>query len=271
MHPGTLGCMAEKQERRFDMPWIVAAVVAVALLLITPRLAADTTGRVSTAVLLLIMFAALVYGLSERIAFRTISFWLIVVALGLVEIWFGSFVWPYTLVVSPSIVKFPSMFSGGPLSKDPVYTFRVTNRSDEDIYAAEVDFKADKIGVANDLHLDLPRDSRKPLGDSGGGAQHFVDVTGLLCKDYDLRPLFILSFYKLNPHESREISISYSKHDVVSVSAETGFYTSEPQVKIMDGDKAAQPFRWDHSIGPGGCRVFGFLVDQQGPSWVDGH
>jgi hypothetical protein len=242
--------------------WCLAGVMALVLFLLAPQLSADNTGRVVTVVVSVAIFACSIHPtlhspwLRSNISRRIV---LCFVATGIAA--FGWVLWPYSLNVSPSNVTFanavPAMFSG------QTYSFRFTNRSDEDLYAAQLKFRIHSQTLSGkDFLINIPTASRKAYGEGGIGAQHFADIQGLLCHDSDQRPVFSIFVFHLAPHESREITITNCREGSAKVGATTGFFSTAPQPINVNGNLALAPFRSDEALSD--CQSFGFLVDAHG-------
>jgi hypothetical protein len=163
--------------------WCLACVMALVLFLWAPQLSADNTGRVVTVVVSVAIFACSIRPtlhspwLRSNISRRIV---LCFVATGIAA--FGWVLWPYSLNVRPSNVMFantaPAMFSG------QTYSFRFTNRSDQDLYAPQLKFRVHSQTLSGeDFLIDIPTASRKAYSEDGIGAQHLADIQGLLCHD----------------------------------------------------------------------------------------
>jgi hypothetical protein len=212
-------------------------VVAILTLLLSPKLNADLVGHVITAFLLIILWGIICYlilGLPwvrDSFARKMIA----IVASAIPVVLFGMWVWPNALQVSPPLASFDNS------KATPVETniFRITNRSDDDLYNAEIDFIADDpASMVRDFWVDIAPDSRKSFGQGAG--EHIADVIGFMCRDYPQhRPLFILSFQRLVPNEMRNINVSYRGTKGIKVLAKVGaFSTDETPISTSE-----------HSIG----------------------
>jgi hypothetical protein len=176
--------------------WLLGTAVTIALLLIAPKLSADITGRWATGLLLLSMFVVFALALWNLHWFHSRK---ILVCIGIVVVAaltsaLGLWVWPSTLEATPKRVSFEAFIPH--VVPNERYSFRLLNRSDDDVYAAEFDFIVDDPNAfVRDFTIDVPKDSRKPSGEGGAGAEHFVDIVGLACRDLPKhRPLFRLSW-----------------------------------------------------------------------------
>jgi hypothetical protein len=193
--------MATEKLREIDLAlWLLALGVGIALVLIASKLSADNTGRVIT-VLLLLAMSALVWLAVWKIRWfhvRKLRLWIGLITVASSSAALGCWVWPYTLAISPRRVGF-SLFVPGVVNSE-TFTFRVLNRSDEDVYVAEFDFIIDDLSASvRDFEIGIPKASRKPYGEGGPGAEHFADTRGILCRDPSQRPLYILSILRLTP------------------------------------------------------------------------
>jgi len=143
----------------------------------------------------------------------------------------------------------------------------VTHRT-SDIYTAEVDFVLEKGEDPRDFTFNIPSESRKRLVVTGTGrSQNFIDILGFLCTDPTDRPVFIFSFQRLQPHESRAISVMRTSSSKSKLSAKTGFFTLVPQALSAQDEEAGRAIRFSQPKNNEGCRVFTFLMDRDGPYW----
>jgi hypothetical protein len=122
--------------------------------------------------------------------------------------------------------------------------FAVHNRSDQTIYEAEADFFIQPDGS---VQLVVPKDSLHPLSYE----RRAVDVLVMDCRDEHQRPVFVVSIHRMAPNESREISLKQLEAGSFSVTAKTGFYTTEPQPAMENQSGFGRPFR--SSVG-GRCK-----------------
>ncbi len=92
---------------------------------------------------------------------------------------FGWILWPYSLNVSPTNVRFAN---GGPAGQ--TYSFWFTNRSNKDLYASQLKFRIHSRTLSGkDFLINIPTASRKAYGEGVVGAQRFADIQGFLCHD----------------------------------------------------------------------------------------
>ncbi len=263
----------KSKQRQFDLPWILATVMTIALLLIAPRLGADTTGHVITIMLLMVMWGAFVYGLSERLSIHNYAFWLVaVVSIG-ATIYLGYFVWPYTLEAKPGTLVFHQGLPGG----NEEYLISLTNKSDSDIYLAELDITVpnrDRSDPRVFFDIDPPASSRKPIGEATGDAARYADIMGLLCHDESLNPIFVLSVAHMASHETREFYLIHTETGDATASVESGFFTTDPQPVSVGEHQWGRKFRYSKKTS-GKCRPFTFLIDREALKgiyfWNPGH
>ena len=250
--------------------WCLAGVMALVLFLLAPQLSADNTGRVVTVVVSVAIFACSIHPtLHSPLLHSNISRRIILCfdAIGIAA--FGCVLWPYSLSVIPSKVMFanpvPAMFSS------QTYSFRFTNRSDEDLYASQLKFRIHSQTLSGkDFLIGIPTARRKANGEGGIGAQHFADIQGLLCHDSYKRPVFSIFVFHLAPHESREITITNSRAGSAKVGATTGSFSTDPQPLNVNGNSGSASFRSDEALSD--CQSFGFLVDaheHEGMYWFN--
>jgi hypothetical protein len=246
--------------------WFLAAAMALTLVLLAPKLSANLTGRIIAAVLLVSLFLCILHPILQipiikRTSIRQ-AFGVVIAAcaVGLL----GWFVWPPTLVITPRSVTFGTLNSRFAINE--TYRFRMNNNTDDDVYTAEFDLiVGDPAASGTEFSLDIPTSSRKPFDSGGIGAEHFADMTGFLCRDLTGRPIYILSIPHLSPHESREIKVvrAVGATHKIEISSATGFFTTEPQARTINGNEIGFPFRFSAQVVSGGCPPFGFMVDEK--------
>jgi hypothetical protein len=248
--------MPEDRTSRWDVAlWCLASVMALVFFLLARQLNADNTGRVITVAISVAIFACSIRptlhspwlhsNLSRRIV-------LCFIAVGIAA--FGWILWPYSLNVSPTNVRFADRDAAG-----QIYSFRFTNRSAKDLYASQLKFRVHSRTLSGkDFLINIPTASRKAYGEGVVGARRFADIQGLLCHDRYQRPVFSIFVFHLAPHESREIMITNGRAGSAKVGATTGFFSTTPQPLHVDGNVDATPFRSDEALSD--CQSFGFLV-----------
>ncbi len=236
--------------------WSLAGAMAVGLFLLAPQLSANNAGRVVTVVLSAGIFACSIHptlhspSLHSNISRRIV---LCFFATGIAA--FGWILWPYSLNVIPSNVRFASAASS--VFSSQTYSFRFTNRSDKDLYAAQLKFRIHSQTLSGkDFEINIPTASRKALSIE---ERRFADIAGLLCRDSRQRPLFSLFAFHLAPHESREITITNRRTGSAKVGATTGLFSTAPPPFIVNGNPMSARFPSDEPLSD--CQSFGFLVD----------
>jgi hypothetical protein len=166
---------------------------------------------------------------------------------------FGWILWPYSLNVRPTNVRFANGGAAG-----QTYSFWFTNRSDKDLYASQLKFRIhSRTLVGKDFLIDIPAASRKAYGEGVVGAQRFADIQGFLCHDSYQRPVFSIFVFRLAPHESREITITNGRAGSAKVGATTGFFSTTPQTLNVNGNLDSASFPSDEALSD--CQSFGFL------------
>ena len=166
---------------------------------------------------------------------------------------FGWILWPYSLNVSPTNVRFANKGAVG-----QTYSFRFTNRSNKDLYASQLKFRIHSQTLSGkDFLINIPAASRKAYGESVVGAKPFANIQGFLCRDSYQRPVFSIFVFHLSPHESREITITNGRAGSAKVGATTGLFSTTPQPLKVNADST--PFRSDEALSD--CQSFGFLED----------
>jgi len=261
--------MPEGRTSREDVAlWCLAGVMALVLFLLAPQLSADNTGRAVTMVIAVAVFACCIHPtlhspwLHSKISRRIV---LCFVAVGIAA--FGWILWPYSLNVSPTNVR----FANAGAAAGQTYGFRFTNRSDQDLYAAQLKFRVHSRALSGkDFLINIPAASRRAYGGGVAGAQRFSDIQGLLCHDSYQRPVFSIFVLHLVPHESREITITNVRAGSAKVGATTGFFSTSPEPLYVKGNVDSTPLRSDEALSD--CRSFGFLVDapeHEGMYWFN--
>jgi len=247
--------------------WGVACAMALALFLIAPYLSADNTGRVVTALLSLAIFGCSIHPtlhspwLHNHVSRRVV---LCFVASGIAA--FGWTLWPYSLHVTPSNVRFRNAAAR-------TYSFRFTNRSDKDLYTPQLKFRIHSQTLSGkDFLIGIPGMSRNPYNEGGDRMPHFADIQGLLCRDSFQRSLFSIYVFHLAPHESREITITNRRAGSAKVGATTGIFSTSPEPSFSrphgNGDFVSVPLRSDEPLSD--CQAFGFPVDgREGMYWFN--
>jgi hypothetical protein len=247
--------MPEGRISRGDVAlWCSAGVMALLLFLLAPQLSADNTGRVVTVVISVAIFACSIHPtlhspwLHSNITRRIVVCF---VAVGIAAL--GWILWPYSLNVSPTNVRFANGGSAG-----QAYSFRFTNRSDKDLYGSQLKLRIHSRTLSGkDFLIDIPTASRKANGEGVVGAERLVDLQGLLCHDSYQRPVFSIFVFHLAPHESREITITNGRVGSAKVGATTGFFSTTPQPLDVNGNVSSTPFRSDEALSD--CQSFGFF------------
>ena len=245
--------MPEGRTSRGDVAlWCSAAIMALLLFLLAPQLSADNTGRVVTVMISVAIFACSIHPtlhspwLHSNITRRIV---LGFVAVGIAA--FGWILWPYSLNVSPTNVRFTN---GGPAGQ--TYSFWFTNRSNKDLYASQLKFRIHSRTLSGkDFLINIPTASRKAYGEGVVGAQRFADIQGFLCHDSYQRPVFSIFVPHLAPHESREITITNGRAGSAKVGATPGFFSTTPQPLNVNGNVISTPFRSDEALSD--CQSFG--------------
>jgi len=247
--------------------WCLAGVMALVLFLLAPQLSANNTGRVVTVMMSVAIFACSIHPtLHSPWLHSNISRGIVLCFVAVGTAAFGWILWPYSLNVSPTNVRFANGSAAG-----QTYSFRFTNRSDKDLFASQLKFRIhSRTLFGKDFLINIPVASRKAYGKGGIGTQHFADIQGLLCRDSYQRPVFSIFVFHLAPRESREITITNGRAGSAKVGATTGFFSTTPQPLNVKGNVDSTPFRSDEALSD--CQSFGFLVDEhehEGMYWFD--
>jgi hypothetical protein len=179
----------------------------------------------------------------------------------------GRLAWPTTLFVSPSQVKF-----GGSYAKNQVFPFKVENKSDEDVYSAEFYFAVDDPSITpNDLKINVPRESRKPLGEESRGAEHFADISGAFCLNENRQTVFVIWVQQLLAKETRQITVMQTGAKEFSISSHASVFTTEPSPVTQEEKRVVARTYPQAPVNPLSCRGFYFLADDKGApmQWFD--
>lgn len=232
--------------------------MGIILYLLSPRLDSDATGRGITTLMLLLIFVCFLRAVLEmsftRSPWRRIS---AVLGVAVLTGWFGWEVWPRTITVSPADVVFSLA--------NETYSFRVTNRSYEDVYRVNLTYTlAGRSPSVYDFAIDTP--TRKAMDGSKDIEQHVADTLGFMCPSG--KPFIWLAILRLTPHETREIKITSLKAGSgTRLSARPGSFSSKPEPIVRDGasNKIAARVMADNSCAD--LRSFGFRGEEKGMHW----
>jgi hypothetical protein len=268
--------MSDKKKRQTESAlWLLAVAVAIILSLVVLSLGPSRSGYTIMVVMLLALFGCLIQPMFQLIKWLQETYphgpWWIPrftgpIVIGLALVGFGFLIWPQVLTINPTKVIFYSK-PYEPWTRE-MYLFTVTNRSEDNVYGAEFDFTIEDPSKSNrDFSIDIPITSRKPLGEHGLGAEKFADVMGIFCRDTSHRPFFVVSFERLGPHESREVTFTQNTVGRVVVSANAGLFWTEPQPISINGNGVTRTFQFSKPPGPGGCSTFSVLMDEKGVFW----
>lgn len=214
--------------------------------------------------------AAFLVGLFVLIAYPTLkSVWfrkrklgvrvIGMVCVALAVVIFGLYVWPPTLAVAPEHV----VFGANPNDLNPSYTFRLTNQTDEDVYLAELDLIVDDpTRSGTEFLVNIPKASQVPLGEAGIGAQATADIMGTLCRTKDRRSFFALSVSHLRPREMREVTLTHVGYGRITMSAEPGYFSEDPNSIGQSGSVVSRNFQFSRDTDGRGCPTLIFGVDE---------
>jgi hypothetical protein len=105
----------------------------------------------------------------------------------------------------------PAQVSYGPVSKasngfSQTRTFRVQNKTDEDIYAVVIKLRASGLSLG-DFRYDVPKSSEVSLSDDPQ-LKRMGDIGGVDCTDLKGRPVWVRIISHLSPHDSREMTLT---------------------------------------------------------------
>jgi hypothetical protein len=133
-----------------------------------------------------------------------------------------------TLRISPSNAKF--------LSVGELYSFRIENKSDHDVYMSSSLFYLDSAAYnTSDFDFQVEQDSLKPLAQQLDGVDYGVPdifgVSGFVPQSED-RHFFLFYIYHLGPRESRSVTIRLKQHKLstnqtINVSTEVMSYSDK--------------------------------------------
>lgn len=124
-----------------------------------------------------------------------------------------------TVTISPSAVTYNT---GDVWSQ--TYTFRIQNDTRTDLYSVTFKLRVDSTKLSlKDFKFDVPKSSWKAIDENDPVSSKFGDILGLDCTDAKGRPVFLRFLLHLNPHESREVTLTY-----VSTTPDTRIVSSGP-------------------------------------------
>ena len=145
-----------------------------------------------------------------------------VVALALLALFFWE-IWPWpsaidSIEISPKQVLFSQVTVTGNSGTVPnlfsqQYSARITNMTGRDVYEIGVRLNIESSSVSiRDFDLGIPKSSQKLLDDSGTNSTQLGDMMAIGCLNKQTnRAFFVVELAHLEPHESREITISETK------------------------------------------------------------
>ncbi len=153
------------------------------------------------------------------------------------------------VIVAPRTVKFD-----GSIPREN-YPLTVQNVSDSDQYTIRLKMRMPLHSSFEDFSFNIPQESRKPIIEGSV----LADIAFIACSDKDARPLMIALIYRMEPHTSRQISITHNLEFPTDVQTEIA-YTDIPQPRTDDPGKMVAGFVVDeHMI----CKAaFSFGVGQ---------
>jgi hypothetical protein len=110
-----------------------------------------------------------------------------------------------TAIINPTQVSYgpvPSASNGFSQTR----SFRIQNKTDDDIYAVVVKLRASGLGLS-DFRYGVPKSSEVPLSDDPR-LRKMGDIGGVDCTDLKGRPVWIRIISHLGPHDSREMTLT---------------------------------------------------------------
>jgi hypothetical protein len=172
------------------------------------------------------------------------------------------------VTITPDNVIFGTVPLGGN-SLSETYKFRISNTADQDLY--EISFKLRvEIPSVTTVHFKfgVPKSSQKPINENTAEGRTVGDIFGADCIDADGRTVFFRNIVHLDPHESREVTLTR----VVDEQAPALPFGHFPTHLAMPSDKSGirvsasiAHYTRDptHSLARRGLGVVPFYVDEQ--------
>jgi hypothetical protein len=124
------------------------------------------------------------------------------------------------LDISPQFVTFdPSR------SNNQNFAFTVTNTTSYNLYAVEAKLTIRPASLSyRDFTFRVPSSSVKPFQDNSP----FTDLNGLVGRDNERNTVVFLWIWRLTPHETRELDVTYLGEAKATATASIGHLTTEP-------------------------------------------
>lgn len=241
--------------------WLLAGIMAIVLLLATPKLGADSTGRTVVVVLLVLVFLFVVHPVwnLERIRGSRLRFWCALAVIAIALSAFGRFVWPFTLTVDPPEITYSRQ------AFNETFSASITNRSDVAVYRALFALHVENKTVSpGSFGLSIARSSQKPIGDSGAAAK-LADVMLFSCREQrSQEPVFLFLALRLSGHESREVTITGPVYFKGRVRIEPVSSETDPHPLGMGSEDVYSDFNIKGGIRPPAlCRILYFFLGDQ--------
>lgn len=239
---------------RSKLAWQIVSVLTVGLFLVAVSSSHYPLARWTffatwvTAVIAIYFFLSVVSPTARRIWTITISAILFVILAV-----FYAYLCP-NIVIRPRAQVFAS--------NDDLFTFRISNETDTDLYANAFSFELKPHTYsADNFELNIDRQYLPPLPDQSAiESKEFSDIVALSGSDSHGTPTLIIYVYHLAPHSLREIGVRFNGYLVskIQMNAAIMSYSEVPLPISKKGDVVVMPVGFKHSFtveGITGCLI----------------
>jgi len=151
---------------------------------------------------------------------------------------FFKLVWPPNgISITPESVTYDSV--------DTNFIFISKNNEDTTLYTVEFKFKGDSPSLSSkDFQIQIPSSSLKPIIEGSPAS----DICGLFLHDHENRPVLLVQFFRMTPHETREISWTHIKPGRVKLDALPSVFSSKTQPRIGNPLQRSCTFTADEQL-----------------------
>jgi hypothetical protein len=184
------------------------------------------------------------------------------------------------VTIKPYQVTFGVSNPGSPTTLSDTYLFRISNNSDDDVYAVSFKLRVHSKSLSTEnFKFDVPKSSQKPIDENDPNASKFGDIGGMDCTDMEGRPVFFRVIMHLAPHESREVTLTHinpvgpegpthglpeeialpgtSLQSGIVVSAELPYFTTTPLPRLSNANITLSQIYLDEKLK---CGAMSFIV-----------
>jgi hypothetical protein len=184
------------------------------------------------------------------------------------------------VTIKPSQVTFGVSSSSTPTPLSDTYMFRISNNSDDDVYAVSFKLRGHSESLSTEnFKFDLPKSSQKPIDENDRNASKFGDIGGMDCTDIHGHPVFFRFILHLAPRESREVTLTHinprrrvqplrglpekitlpgtSEKGMIIVSAELSYFTKTPLPRFSSANLSLSQIYVDETLK---CGTMSFIL-----------